>query len=80
MQIKKIAICLEELEMKMWSLSSLLFVMNEAVKDKAEPESEYAGTMYLASEMAKELEQGLKSLREQSFELLHQPEESGGLM
>ena len=45
MQIKKIANCLEELEMKMWSLSSLLFVMNEAVKDKAEPESEYAGTM-----------------------------------
>ena len=50
MQMKEIANRLEDAEMQMWALSSLLFVANEAVKDKPEPEGDYAGVLYLASD------------------------------
>ena len=76
MQMKEIANRLEDAEMQMWALSSLLFVTNEAVKDKPGPEGDYAGVLCLASDMAKDLEEKLTNLREQSFELLHQPKES----
>ena len=46
--------------------------LNESVKDKPEPKSKYAGTMYLASEIAKDLETELRALRELAFEILHQ--------
>lgn len=72
MQMKEIANRLEDAEMQMWVLSSLLFVANESVKDKPEPKSKYAGTMYLASEIAKDLETELRALRELAFEILHQ--------
>lgn len=72
MQMKEIANRLEDAEMQMWALSSLLFVANEAVKDKPEPEGDYAGVLYLASDMAKELENELRALRELAFDVLHQ--------
>lgn len=72
MQIKEISNRLEDAEMQMWALSSLLFVANEAVKDKPEPEGDYAGVLYLASDMAKDLEDELRALRELAFEMLRQ--------
>ena len=69
---KKIANRLEEAEMQMWSLASLLYVMSEAVKDKPEPEGDYAGALYLASNMAQGLETELRALRKQAFEMLRQ--------
>ena len=72
MQMKEIANRLEDAEMQMWALSSLLFVANEAVKDKPEPEGDYAGVLCLASDMAKELENELRALRELAFDVLHQ--------
>lgn len=72
MQMKEIANRLEDAEMQMWVLSSLLFVTNEAVKDKPGPEGDYAGVLCLASDMAKDLEDELRALRELAFDVLHQ--------
>ena len=72
MQMREIANRLEDAEMQMWVLSSLLFVTNEAVKDKPGPEGDYAGVLCLASDMAKDLEDELMALRELAFDALHQ--------
>lgn len=64
---KKIANRLEEAEIQMWYLASMLYVMSEAVKDKPEPESDYAGALSLASDIAQDLEAKLKELRKQAF-------------
>lgn len=72
MQMKEIANRLEDAEMQMWVLSSLLFVTNEAVKDKPGPEGDYAGVLCLASDMAKDLEDELRALRELAFDVLPQ--------
>ncbi len=69
MKLKEMALELEELEIKLWKLSSLIFVTNEAVKEKQEPESFYAGALCLAADMARALEREMKELRCRVYEM-----------
>lgn len=73
---REIANRLEEAEMQMWSLASLLYVISEAVKDKPEPESDYDGALSLASDIAQDLKTELRALRKQAFDCMHQSEQT----
>lgn len=74
MTVKEIAYALEQVKIKVWTLSSLTLAVNDAIVEGPNDASNFEGALYMVYELTKEIEKELKKIYKDTFEIMRNEE------